>query len=66
MVGVPLPQTSDLGTYQLHFLWHLVMITGDLFKLVHLRTYLPLKLEARTVSKRVVHVLLECFLLIDL
>ena len=36
--------------------WHLVVITGDLFKLVRLRT------ETRTVSKRVVRILLECCL----
>ena len=46
--------------------WHLVAITGDLFKLVHLRTpywyWHLVATEAYTVGKRVVRFLLECFL----
>ena len=48
--------------------WHLMTITGDLFKLVHLRTYpLPhwfwhLVAEVRTVDKRAVRILLEYLL----
>ena len=56
------------GTPQL---WHLVVKAGDLFKHVHLRTPQPPPLpacwhlmatEARTVGKRTVRILLECFL----
>ena len=45
---VPTPPTFDLGTYPspwipnmgpTHCYWHLMVITEDLFKLVHLRTY---------------------------
>ena len=51
--------------------WHLVAITGDLFKLVHLRTslYTPpaadiwwMPTEAHTAGKRAVRILLEYFL----
>ena len=34
-----LPQTADLGTYPLLYYWHLVVITGDLSKLLHLMTF---------------------------
>ena len=54
------------GTPQL---WHLVVKAGDLFKHVHLRTPQPLPAcwhlmatEPRTVGKRTVRILLECFL----
>ena len=48
--------------------WHLVAITGDLFKVVHLRTFPHqywhlVTTEARTVGKRAVRILLECFFL---
>ena len=39
LLPCPFPslQTSDVGTYPCY--WHLVVITKDLFELVHLRTY---------------------------
>ena len=51
--------------------WHLVVITADLFKLFHLRTYSHLKrywflvvaTETYTVGKQAVRILLECWLL---
>ena len=49
--------------------WHLVVITGNLFKLVHLRTYPTpqywhqvVAIETHTIGKQAVHILLECFL----
>ena len=51
--------------------WHLVVITGGLFKRVHLRPYpylywhLVVTTETRKVGKRAVLILLECFLVLN-
>ena len=56
------------GTYP--YYWHLVAKTVDLFKLVYLMTswewHQVAATEARTVSKRAVQILLECFLVSDM
>ena len=58
--------TWDLGKYPPPYHWHLVVITGDLFKLVYLRTYIhywywQLVVATKTckVGKRTVHIPLE-------
>ena len=56
------------------YYWHLVVITGDLFKLVHLRIYpspqqywhLVVATETCTVGKQAVRILLECCLVSSL
>ena len=49
--------------------WNLVAIIGDMFKLVFLRTnpnqYWHLVAEACTVGKQAVHILLECFIVVN-
>ena len=50
------------GPYSSLYLWHLVAITGNLFELLHLRP--PIK--ACTVDKRVVRILLGCFLVFNM
>ena len=68
---LPPPCTSNLGPTPCY--WHLVIITGNLFKLVHLRTYhrfppppkcwnLVVVIETCMVAKRAVRILLECCL----
>ena len=63
-----IPPTADIGPTPLY--WHQVVITGDLFKLVYLRTsthqywHLAVASETRTVGKRAVWILLECILVL--
>ena len=51
------------------FYWHLMVITGSLFKLVQLRTphhywHLVVVTETHMVGKQAVHILLECYLVL--
>ena len=70
---LPHPRPRTPGMWPIppcHCYSHLVVITGDLFKLVHLRTYPPQPLltssgghrNTRAVGKRVVRTLRECIL----
>ena len=69
--SLPMMHWTSLYLYSpSHCNWHLVVITGDLFKLVHLRTYpyqywhLVVVTEAHTVGKRALRILLEYFLVL--